>query len=325
MLSSLSLDFVLVESCRKTVTGHWYLAQTLEVESRDTLTALLAESRRLGIPTVYWHTEDLAYWEHYADFATGFDALYCADPRVAERFVAGGVSAQVLLPAAQPRIYNGFRQSREVGALSIPVLFDGLGDIIRHGDALQVLLSLRDRGLKIIDSRNQIYRTKVQTLTDYADCVLGCVTRLGRLGALKYAESCVALETTLATRTAAEWQAVETASCRLATAYLGAADSDTMRGALYTGCKDDASLLEQIDAWQSDWLERDIAAHLAWRQVHESHGYVHRLSTICADLGVAFSVGRVSSGEHCDGDLSSGRCWVVAWRISGPRRGRTRN
>ena len=194
----------------------------------------------------------------------------------------------MLLPAAQPRIYNGFRQSREVGALSIPVLFDGLGDIIRHGDALQVLLSLRDRGLKIIDSRNQIYRTKVQTLTDYADCVLGCVTRLGRLGALKYAESCVALETTLATRTAAEWQAVETASCRLATAYLGAADSDTMRGALYTGCKDDASLLEQIDAWQSDWLERDIAAHLAWRQVHESHGYVHRLSTICADLGVAF-------------------------------------
>ena len=288
MLSSLSLDFVLVESCRETVTGHWYLAQTLDVDSRETLTALLAESRRLGIPTVYWHTEDLAYWEHYADFATGFDALYCADPRVAARFEADGVSAQVLLPAAQPRIHNGFRQSREVGSLSIPILFDGLGDIIRHGDALQVLLPLRERGLKIIDSRNQIYRTKVQTLTDYEGCVLGCVTRQGRLGALKYADSCVALETTLATRTAAEWQAVETASCRLATAYLGAADRDSMRGALYTVCKDDGALLDQIDAWQSDWLERDIAAHLAWRRVHESHGYVHRLSTICADLGVAF-------------------------------------
>ena len=126
------IDFLLVESCWKTVTGHWYLGQSVHVENNEKLLKIISFAKKNAIPTVFWNTQDHLYHTHYNQFAKNFDYVFCADHVECHLLKKEGIKAEWLPPSIQPAIHNGFIQhDPNCAKFSIDTLYDGYTDIYR--------------------------------------------------------------------------------------------------------------------------------------------------------------------------------------------------
>jgi hypothetical protein len=196
-------DFLLMESIWTTATGHWHMAQCPPAEERNKLLEIVSLARQKGIPSVFWMTKNNFYHEHYKDFASHFDFVFCADPIEIEKLRLDGLNSMLLLPCATQVEYvkNPTR--------TIPILFDGWADLDKYTTELNALKSLRPLGLKIIESRYQIFEKRRSFLTDYKEQIVGCVTRQGRLSALAAAKYYLTIEKTISTSTTQQWMSLE--------------------------------------------------------------------------------------------------------------------
>lgn len=196
-------DFLLMESVWTTATGHWHMAQCPPSQDRNQLIEIISMARHMGIPTVFWMTKNNFYHEHYKTFASHFDFIYCADPMEAEILRKEGLNAKVLLPCATQSLYS------ENQIRSIPFLFDGWADIDKYTVDLNSLNKLKPLGLKIIESRYQIFRKRVDALPNFKDNIVGCVTRSGRLSALAASQCYITFEKSLSTSITQQWMSLE--------------------------------------------------------------------------------------------------------------------
>jgi hypothetical protein len=282
------LDFVLMESIWTTATGHWHMAQSPGSSERATLQEIILEARRNSIPTVFWITKDYAYHEHYKNFAGYFDFVFCADAKEAEALTRCGVKAQVLLPCVQPAIYNPFRIYEFYDALNLNLLFDGWADLDRMGEQLSALGNVREHGLNIIESRYQMFKNRLDSTSEYRDCILGCVTSAGRIVALKYSNVYITHEKSISTQTTQQWMTLEAAASRLPIVHRGELEQRDIRKQIVTECPNDLDFLVELVRCREDDLYRTRSAHLAWRHVLEKHTFAHRLQTICLRAGIPY-------------------------------------
>ncbi len=275
------IDFLLVESCREATTGDWYLSQTLEGESQNKLHAIINNCKETGIPTVYWNTQDSLYHEHYVDISKMFDYVFCADPRERKNLQRCNIKADILYPAIQPAIHNPFRMYKDIGALSINILFDGWADVIRNYENLDILQKLSSKGLKIIESRFRLFNNKIHDTNKLKSNVLGCVTSSQRLLALKYAKLYISSDVSLTTRTLKQWMDIEAGACRLPLLYDGEIDADDMRKDFIREFSDACELETFVENLLNDDISREKIAHETWRVVYSQHTFAHRLKVIC--------------------------------------------
>ena len=104
-------DMLLVESAWNGNDGAWqYLIGTYGGSTRDKLRELIAECRKLHIPTAFWNKEDPPHFDKFIEAAALFDHVFTTDenclPAYRERCGHDRVSA---LPfAASPVIHNPF-------------------------------------------------------------------------------------------------------------------------------------------------------------------------------------------------------------------------
>jgi hypothetical protein len=196
-------DFLLMESIWTTATGHWHMAQCPPAAERNKLLEVVSLARQKDIPSVFWMTKNNVYHEHYRAFARHFDFVFCADPIEAEKMRNEGVNAELLLPCAR-QVENIDRKDR-----TIPILFDGWADLDKYTADLDDLKSLKPFGLKIIESRYQIFKRRAGVLADYKEQIVGCVSRQGRLAALAAANCYITFDKTLSTTTTQQWMAME--------------------------------------------------------------------------------------------------------------------
>ena len=279
-------DFLLMESIWNTTTGHWHMGQCPHAPGRDELLQIVAQAQKLAIPTVFWITKGHEYHEHYKDFARHFDYVFCADPRETILLNAEGVPAEDLPPCAQPAVYNPFRHYEDYDTFNLDILYDGWADLDRLTDGLKVLQELKSYGLKIIESRYQIFRRRLDVLPDYKECLLGCVSEQSRIQALRYAKAYVTLEQTLSTRTTQQWMSLEAAACRLPVVHHGTLQDDDVRKEVAIECPDQVGFLVEFVRFKEDDLYRERISHLGWRKVNQQHTFAHRLQAISKTLGI---------------------------------------
>jgi hypothetical protein len=279
-------DLLLVESMLVSSTGHWHLGQHPRSSGFAELAGIVKTARELGIPTVFWMTKGHEYHEHYRDFASGFDLVCCADPKEVDRLADEGIEAQVLLPCVQPALYNPFRRYEERDAFGLDVLFDGWADIDRLGEPTSVLRELLPFGLAIIESRYEMFRSRLAIVPDYRDHVLGCVTPSARRMALKYAKSYATLQASLSNATTQQWMSLEAAASRVPVVHCGSLPKGDLRRQFVVECPTATDFVVEFVRHQNDALYRERVAHLGWRAVNLGHTFSHRIASICKLLGI---------------------------------------
>jgi len=280
-------DLLLIESTWDTSTGHWYLAQNTPGEASAQLRALVSAFRGKGVPTAYWITADQAYHQHYREFATHFDQVFCADPAEAELLCAEGVSAEVLLPCVQPALYNPFRKHEEYDAMELGVLFDGWGDMDRKPEDYTVLEELRQESkLSIIESRYLLTHNRLRATETHHECILGCATAESRILALKYSKATISFEKTLSTPTTQCWEALQATASYCPAIHFGALPEADIRSGLVQAFNDDLDALVELVRMEEDDLYRQRIAHHAWRTTLQHHTFSHRIRQICELIGI---------------------------------------
>lgn len=280
-------DMLIMESIwGGTATGHWHMGQCISSAERDEQLEIIFLARKLSIPTVYWITKGHEYHEHYKDFATYFEYVFCADPKEAEMLRAESVKAEVLFPCVQPALYNPFRIFDHYDAFNIDVLFDGWADLDRMTDQLEVLNKVKLYGLSIIESRYQMFKNRMDVMPEYKECILGCVTPQSRILSLKYARAYITLDQTLSTRTTQQWMTLDALASRVPVVHHGSLIEGDMREGIVIECPQEMEFLLEFVRFQEDDLYRQRVAHLGWRNACKHHTFAHRAQTICKRIGI---------------------------------------
>lgn len=218
-------DLLLMESIWTTATGHWHMAQCPPAIEREKLIEIVTMARKTGIPTVFWMTKNHVYHEHYKAFAIHFDFVFCADPIEVEKLRKEGVHAEILLPCARQVENDGENRT-------IPILFDGWADLDKFTAELDILKCLKPLGLKIIESRYQIFKRRINVLADYKEQIAGSVTRQGWLSVLATTQFFITFEKTLSTTTTQQWMALEAIGMGATVLHVGKINVDDPRYAI---------------------------------------------------------------------------------------------
>ncbi len=282
VLEQSKLDFILIESCFETVTRDWYMAQLAQNYANSQLRELLEFARNNEVPTVYWFTKDSQYHSNYAAFAALVDYVYCADPEELVLLEQQGVSAKLLLPAVQPKIFNPYRSAcsdqDEIG-----VVYDGLIDVIKSAEKFDYL---RRAEISLCDSNNLLFASKLNSLSVEGWRVLGSVDFAHKPDLIKFSKGVLSSSQSVIAKTEQQWMMVEAAACRVPLYHVGEISSDDIRAQLCysTSSLDELGLKLERDA--EDYLSWQRQAHLAWREVNSHHTYAMRLTTIAQDLGL---------------------------------------
>lgn len=233
-------DFLLMESIWTTATGHWHMAQCPPAAERNKLLEMISFARQKAIPSVFWMTKNNVYHEHYKSFARHFDFVFCADPIEAEKMRKEGIGAEILLPCALLD-KNVDRKNR-----NISILFDGWADLDKYTADLDGLKCLKPHGLKIIESRYQIFKRRAGNLADFKDQIVGCVTRQGRLSALASAKCYLTFEKSLSTTTTQQWMSLEALGLGATIFHVGEMDVNDPRYSIVRNVKNFDQLIKLI-------------------------------------------------------------------------------
>lgn len=282
-------DMFLVESCMHTATGHWYLAQTGNPEDSAVLKPVRL-ANKLGIPTVYWLTAGIEYHELYARFMRHFSTVFCADSEELDLLAKEGVDAQLLEPAVQPRLFSPIMELDKAALPGFSIVSDGLADaltypdyILKHGAEFQEL------GLRIYDSVDRIWKTKVRDYPSLKEMLIGSVDFESRRFLLRYAKAYLCLPDRNTTRTEQEWQALEAAASRLPVFYNGVFAENDLRADFAIQIRENKSFFAELLRHLEGYLHRERIAQATWRHVLTRHTLSLRLAVICQRIGVAYA------------------------------------
>ncbi len=279
------LDFVLIESCRESVTGHWTHAQVAENQNNAELVQLVDLAKEYGLPVVYWFTCDHTYHDQYSNFFCNVSHIFCADPLETARLKAQNISATTLLPAVQPVVHHPFKEYNENDSFEINVLYDGWADLLRLEEAIPVG-ALNSFDIKIIDSRNSIFESKLSDAPAHREKILGCVDRFSRLTTLRYTKVEVSFGASLASPTTQSWMALEALACRVPRVHLGELRENDVRKEFVVECVNLKDFQMQLAKIIEEPSYRESLAQMSWREINLKHTFEKRLNQICSEIGV---------------------------------------
>jgi len=220
------LDFLLIESTWETSTGHWNLGQSSPSKCRQELNVIVTLAKEKGIPTVYWFTKDNIYHEHYIEFARNFDYVFCIDPIEVKKLACDEVEAFWLPPCVQPRVHDQIKGKIEK---TINLLLDGWVDIDKFSTHYPDIEEMLNNGLKVIESRYQVFENRKKLVNGGICGILGSVTKRGRLTAMHSAEKLLTFDKTVSTRTSQVIMTLEAVAAGLPVIHCGELDAGDPR------------------------------------------------------------------------------------------------
>ena len=284
------LDFILVESCFESVTGEWSLALTDPNFANNDLYQLIVSAKRYNIPTIYWLTVDYQYHELFSKIVYYFDYIFCADPRETEILKNLGIQAETLLPAVQPAIYNGITEYPGKDVNRIPGICDGLADVIKNWDKFgDFYKELLDFNINFFDSFNQIWESKLNSLINNYENILGKISFFSRVFLFKKANIYCDFSNRETSRTERQWQVLEAAASRLPIIILGNLDQEDILNRFSWNENNERSFFIELIRHQKDELYRERIAQKTWREVVSQYTFANRMKTIAEKLDVCHS------------------------------------
>lgn len=279
-------DLLMMDSFWNTATGHWHMGQCIESTWYKTLIEIIELAKSRSIPTIYWFTKGHEYHDMYKHFLVNFDYVFCADLIEVEKLRLEGNDADSLLPCVQPAYFNPFKDFNHYNDFEFNILFDGWADLDRLKDDLDILKELRENGLKIIESRYQLFSNRLEHLPEFKKHIIGCVNFNYKIHALKYAKSYITFEKSLSSKTTQQWMTLEALACRLPVVHYGILDDSDLRKSLVIECDNAKDFRVKFVRFNKDDLYREKISHLGWREIYKNHTFSHRIQQICLKLGI---------------------------------------
>ena len=279
-------DFLLMESIWTTATGHWHLGQCPPAPDRNNLLGMVSLARQKGIPAVFWFTKGNAYHEHYKHFVRHFDFVFCADPVEVEKLRNEGLQAELLLPCAQPAYHK--RQTVNAVAVAtqtIPILYDGWADLDKMTTDLAIFLKLKPHGLRIIESRYQVFSRRKDILPEYKGHILGCVSPKGCLAAMKHAKCYVTHHKTVSSKTTQQWMSLDAIAAGLPVIHFGEINADDPRKGMVVETTDAETFINVL----TNYAENDKVNVKKLKKAltdHEQYTFAHSLNSLLKDTGI---------------------------------------
>ncbi len=279
--------FILMESTWSTVTGHWYMAQSIKNSEQEELLEILDQAKKRGIPSVYWITSDHSMHDHFSDFAKHFDFVYCADMKEIGLFKRDGINAAILLPAVQPVIFNPIHNFNQNKIRKSGILYDGWVDLFRYPELGNILSKVKKDNLNIYQSDLMMYRTQVKhTANNLAQSIRGTITKSALPYLLRDAEMYISFEKTALSKTQKLWSLLEAAASRLPLAHLGKIEVDDPRNKLVKQFDNEFEFIQFVNQESEFSFEIEKNRHLAWRETFYKHIMAKRIQQICNDIGI---------------------------------------
>lgn len=276
-------EFLLIESTFETATGHWEYSQSGNSNAQQELGEMLDFSKCNGIPTVFWHTLDYRYCSHFVEFSKLFEHVFCADKRAIIDFETQGIESRLLLPAVQTALFNPFNRYPD---LEIDILYDGIADLHRLGSHIDILDQIAPMGLKVIDSKNIVYKNKMRQLKTMRSSVLGCVLSSDLPSILRATNVLFTISDDLKTETSKQWDSLEALASRVPIVNYGGISDDDFRQGFVRWSDDEIEIFDELKKMKEEPEYRAIVAHQGWRNIHRDFSASKRLQEIFSILDI---------------------------------------
>ena len=255
------------------------------------LREVLEYCRSNGIPTVFWNKEDPPHFDNFIGAARDFDHVFTSDSDCIPRYrEALGHDRVYALPfAAQPRLHN---PSREADWPRYPVCFAGSWVSSRYPGRAETLRQLLDpsmaHGLHIFDRNlsRMDFGPDYRFPERYHEAIRGTLTYDEMLTAYRCYDVMLNVNTVTESPTMFARRVFESLACGtpvISSESVGMSNmlAEHVRVAGSTG--DTARHLGEILGNEET---RSREGHLAYRHVHESHTYRHRVNEVFRRIGL---------------------------------------
>lgn len=282
-------DYLLVESCLYDSARAWNLQAFASDVYSAQLRALAEVARAAHVPSVFWYTQGEDMAGLFLEGMRAFDFVGCADMRALERLRRDGIAARPLPWAFAPEQFNPLTNFK-LAEYPPMLLFDGIARMVRFPHVREVLEGMRDADLQIIDTSMLLspYNLERFPNRELAKSVQGCVSQTFVQEIYKTTGVYLSVEDAPGCFPPAQhWRALEAAACRCPVLHCGNAGHNE------AFLKDFVEILPSPEAvkaryttLRSSELERERAAHLAWRVAHSQHTFAHRMDIIHGWVGI---------------------------------------
>ena len=281
-----------VESAFSGNNGEWR-HQIVRCENLEDnpLRELLQYCRSNRIPTVFWNKEDPPHFDDFVSAAREFDFVFTSDADCVPiyREALGHDRIYVLPFAAQPRLHN---PSREEGWPNYPVCFPGSWVQHRHPDRAEALRYLLDPalplGLHIFD-RNLTRRDlgpRYRFPDRYKEAIKGTLTYEEMLTAYRCYDVLMNVNTVAESPTMFARRVFESLACGTPVISSESVGMSRMLGEHVRVTRSMEETTDHLLELLGDEEARVREGHLAYRYVHESHTYRHRMDEVFRRVGL---------------------------------------
>ena len=283
---------LLVESAFSGNNSEWrHLIVGYENLEDNPLRELLQYCRSVGIPSVFWNKEDPAHFDHFIEAAREFDIVFTSDADCVPVYqeTLGHDRVYVLPFAAQPKLHN---PSREEGWPSHPVCFAGSWVEYKfpgRADALRLLLDpALPLGLHIFDRNltrtdlGQYYRFPDR----YKHAIRGTLTYEEMLTAYRCYDVMLNVNTVTESPTMFSRRVFESLACGTPVVSSESVGMSRMLGGHVRVSRSADETVGHLVDLLGDEEARLREGHLAYRHVHESHTYRHRIDEVFRRVGL---------------------------------------
>ena len=284
--------FLFVESAWRGNNGGWRKRIVRYEDVKDNpLRELLEYCRTEGIPTIFWNKEDPPHFDNFLGAAREFDLVFTSDADCIPRYRAAlGHDRVYVLPfAAQPRVHN---PSRERDWPRYPVCFAGswvprryperaetlrylLEPTVRHG------LHIFDRNLSRLD-----FGTDYRFPDRYKSAIKGTLTYEEMLTAYRCYDVMLNVNTVTDSPTMFARRVFESLACGTPVISSGSVAMSRMLGEHVRVSRSSDDTERHLLDLLGDEEARVREGHLAYRHVHESHTYRHRMDEVFRRVGL---------------------------------------
>ena len=281
-----------VESAFSGNNGEWrHKIVGCENLEDNPLRELVQYCRSNGIPTVFWNKEDPPHFDDFIGAAREFDFVFTSDSDCVPMYqeALGHDRVYVLPFAAQPRLHN---PSQEEGWPNYPVCFPGSWVQHRYPERAEALRYLLDPalplGLHIFD-RNLTRRDlgpSYRFPDQYKEALKGTLTYQEMLTAYRCYDVLMNVNTVTESPTMFSRRVFESLACGTPVISSESVGMSRMLGGHVRVTRSIEDTIDHLLALLGDEEARVRDGHLAYRYVHESHTYRHRMDEVFRRVGL---------------------------------------
>ena len=284
--------FLFVESAFSGNNSDWrHKIVRCENLEDNPLRELVQYCRSIGIPTVFWNKEDPPHFDDFIGAAREFDYVFTSDADCIPTYqeTLGHDRIYVLPFAAQPRLHN---PSQEEGWPKYPVCFAGSWVQHRYPERAEALQDLLDPamplGLHIFD-RNLTRRDlgpSYRFPERYKEAIKGTLTYQEMLTAYRCYDVMLNVNTVSDSPTMFSRRVFESLACGTPVISSDSAGMSEMLGEHVRVARSRENTIDHLLELMGDDEARAREGHRAYRYVHETHTYRHRMGEVFRRIGL---------------------------------------